>query len=509
MAFFNNLGFTAHPFIKTNADEEENLEDYFVPPPFFDAVIGDLHHPSSCVVLAPRGSGKTAQRVMVEKWSRTHQVLAISYDRFEFAKGQDLSGVSLTYHCRNIITRILVAYLSYLSEYPDLLKHLNPSLKKTLSVFIHSYLGNITGNDLQQILSELKSLPERFKDFWRQNVGVLESLVNLLLRKYGLEPIDLPEVQQEQKKLSETYKHQLEILLELVIGIGFKSIYILIDKVDESEKTGTDSQKTYQLIQPMLRDLDFLGLKGYGIKFFVWDKIEPFFRDDARPDRVPQYQLQWTRASLENMLARRLSAFSNNRITGFKQIVSKDIDYNIDSALCLLANGSPRNLIRICEKIFASQAEIDNNTTSISPSAIDRATIEMAIQLSTETYGVDILRDLQRVGRELFTINYLANEVFKQSHENTSRNKVAGWEKSGLMKQIGSVYLERGKRPANFYYVADVALARVQQRAISFQQFFEDRWIVCGNCHADNMMDISLFPEGNDPICMNCGQTLF
>jgi len=78
MAFFNNLGFNAHPFIKTNAEEESNLHDYFVPPPFFDAVIGDHLHPSLCIVLAPRGSGKTAQRIMVERWAMANQVLAIT-----------------------------------------------------------------------------------------------------------------------------------------------------------------------------------------------------------------------------------------------------------------------------------------------------------------------------------------------------------------------------------------------------------------------------------------------
>jgi hypothetical protein len=509
MAFFNNLGFDAHPFVKTNADEEENLQEYFVPPPFFDAVIGDKNSPSPCIVLAPRGAGKTAQRIMVEKWSNKNQVLAISYDRFEFAKGQQLKDISLSYHCRNIIIRILVSYLSYLSDYPDLIKNLNSNLKKTLSIFAHSYLGNITGNELQNILSELKSLPEKFKDFWKKNVGVLEPLLNLLLKKYGIESIDIPEIQQEQKKLSETYKHQLEILLELIGKIGFKSIYILVDKVDESEKTGNDSAKTYDLIQPMLKDLEFLGLKGYGFKFFVWDKIEPLFRTESRPDRVPQYQLQWSRSLLENMLSKRLSAFSKGRIKCFKQIVDSSVSYNIDSALCIMSNGSPRNLIRLCEKIISSQAEIDNCATLISSTAINKATIDFSLQLSIELYGNDIVRDLQHVGRELFTINYLANDIFKLSHENTSRNKVAAWENNGLIRQIGSVHLERGKRPANFYYVCDPSVIRLQQRSVNFDVFFKDRWINCTKCNIDNLMDVALFPIDNNPICINCGASLF
>jgi hypothetical protein len=256
-----------------------------------------------------------------------------------------------------------------------------------------------------------------------------------LLNKFGLEKIDLPEIQQEQKKLSETYKHQLEVLFELVKGLDYKSIYLLVDKVDETEKTGSDPQKTYQLIQPMLRDLEFLGLKGYGTKFFIWNQIEPFFRADSRPDRVSQFNLTWTRNTLENMLSKRLMAFSKQRINKFQQIVSNEINYNIDSALSVLANGSPRNLIRLCEKILASQAEIDDNSNIISALAIDRATTDYSLQIAKEMYVEDVIRDLQHVGRELFTINYLANDVFKLSHENTSRNKVANWEAIGLIKQ--------------------------------------------------------------------------
>jgi len=45
MAVHESLGFQNHPFAKTNADEEVSLHEYFVPPPFFDAIIGDAKAP--------------------------------------------------------------------------------------------------------------------------------------------------------------------------------------------------------------------------------------------------------------------------------------------------------------------------------------------------------------------------------------------------------------------------------------------------------------------------------
>jgi hypothetical protein len=143
--FYERLGFTGHPFSKTNADEEPLLKSYFIPPPFFDAVVGDPRHPNSSIVLAPRGAGKTALRRMIEDWGEQNHVLAVTYDRFEFGATQKLENVSLAYHLRNIIVRILVAYLSLLADNAELLIELDKPTRGTLSLFVHSYLGDMTG----------------------------------------------------------------------------------------------------------------------------------------------------------------------------------------------------------------------------------------------------------------------------------------------------------------------------------------------------------------------------
>ena len=111
---------------------------------------------------------------MVEKSSADLQFLAVTYDRFEFSADENVNNINLQYHLRNIITRILISYLSYMSDYPDLIKNLTNEQKKQLSIFIHCYLGDLTGDKLQELLKELKSLPEKFKSFWQNNVGFLE-----------------------------------------------------------------------------------------------------------------------------------------------------------------------------------------------------------------------------------------------------------------------------------------------------------------------------------------------
>jgi hypothetical protein len=505
VAFYIQLGFESHPFLKTNADEEESLQSYFVPPPYFDAIIGDSNSPNSSVVLAPRGAGKTAQRRMVEAASNASRYLAVTYDRFEFSAGQKISDITLQYHLRNLITRILISFLSYLSEWPDVSKNLSKEEKKQLTVFIHAYLGDLTGDSMQEFLNELKSLPDKFKNFWSRHVGFMESVINFLLKAYDLEKIDLPDAKQEEKRLGETYKFQLESLLELVRKIGFKSIYVLVDRPDETEKTGNDPKRTYQLIQPLMRDLELLGLSGYGFKFFLWDKIEPFFRSDARPDRVPQYELKWNRKSLKEVLSKRLLAFSRGKISTFDVLLEEPC--SIDDQLCLMANGSPRNLIRLCERILAIQGDRDPNARRISITAIDQATVSHSEKICIENYGENILKDLQRVGRELFTTNFVANDILKIS-ANGARNKITSWVNLGIVSQVGTVIIPPATRPTYLYGVVDPCVVRVMHRAIPFEEFVQDRWLPCGHCITDNLINIDLYPEGEDPVCRQCGRKL-
>ena len=56
--YLKKFGFDADPFQSTNAADEPDIAGYFVPPSYFQAVVGDPSQPKSQVVLAPRGGGK-------------------------------------------------------------------------------------------------------------------------------------------------------------------------------------------------------------------------------------------------------------------------------------------------------------------------------------------------------------------------------------------------------------------------------------------------------------------
>src|SRR5208337_605365 len=93
--FLSHLGFNDNPFQFTNADEEDHLQAYFIPPPYFNSVWGDPEAPQPHVVFAPRGGGKSAQRRMIEFKASEQNVFAITYDRFENLAGHNLKNLSI------------------------------------------------------------------------------------------------------------------------------------------------------------------------------------------------------------------------------------------------------------------------------------------------------------------------------------------------------------------------------------------------------------------------------
>lgn len=355
-------------------------------------------------------------------------------------------------------------------------------------------------------MSELRSIPEKIKNFWKDNVGFMESVLNFVLKSYELEKIDIPDVKNEEKKLSETYKYQLEYLLKIAQQIGYKSIYVLIDKVDETEQTGNDSDLTYRLIQPLVKDLELLGLRGYGFKFFLWDKVQALYRKDARPDRIPQYHLKWSRSTLRNVLSARLRAFSSGQISSLSQIVESN-KVSVDDLVCVFSNGSPRNLIRLCEKIMAAHNSSAVAGGKISLESLEKGVLAYSEMLFLEVYGETLMKDMQRIGRELFTTNHIANDILKISGQG-ARNKITSWANVGIIKQLGTVSIESSKKPINFYSMVDPFVIRMLHRTTGIEEFFQDRWLPCSECEADNLFNIDLFPEGNDPLCKDCGRNL-
>lgn len=304
--FLSRFGFNEDPFASTNAADEPLIESYFVDPPFFPAVVRNPSSPKSNVVFAPRGAGKTAQKIMIEKRSaESARFLCISYDRFPTEGIRNPGDGTSEYHITNITRILLIAVLVEIDHKAVGQTALDEIDRQLLVTLSRSLLGSLSSERFKQALDSIKSLGNKTSEAWQKYGGIVISLVNAISTKYGIGKIEAPA--QGYKPLDETIRFRFETLAAVALKLGFESIYILVDRADELAITTQHADRAFEFLRPILTDLPLLETPGVAFKFFLWDQMkEPYQEAGGRPDRLIEYSLDWSVGELKTVLHRRL-----------------------------------------------------------------------------------------------------------------------------------------------------------------------------------------------------------
>jgi len=282
-------------------------------------------------------------------------------------------------------------------------------------------------------------------------------VINALLAKIGLGSAELDKFSAARGKLGQR-QDQIRILGEFAIALGFKCVYVLIDKIDENSLTGLAST-SFRFIAPLASDLQVLELPNFGFKFFLWDLLQGEYRSVARPDRVKYYSLNWSVSQLREMLSRRLLAHSDDRVTSLAAISAANVPKNIDEVVALFSQGSPRNAIRLCKEVLDQQSEIDSSAKVISLDAIVKGFEVFAKNYTNEILDEGIIRDLQKIRRADFTVKYVYADVFKFTQQ-AGVNKVRLWVDAGVVEQIGVIQETKGARSSNHYGLSNLLVLK-------------------------------------------------
>ena len=470
--FLKKFGFNDDPFRSTNAADEPMLTSYFVPPPYFASVLGTPKSPRSDVVLAPRGGGKTAQRIKIESESKiNNDFLCISYEKFDIREEIKPKDIDLSYHLNNICRLMLVAVLSEIDSDPELILKLDSHKKAVLKYQIQKMLGEISSAEYESAINSLKNIGDKASDLWDKYGGKVAAIVNAFISKYGFGKIDVSGVTKVNLKEDDSLRYHFHQLQKTLDVIGFKTTYILVDRVDELYLTAKNAQSTFNFIRPLLEDLPTLETPGVAFKFFLWDQIENFYKESgARPDRVPIHKLGWTPEELGKMLTERLRAYSSARISYFDEMFDKK-NINAHKLVAHLSFGSPRDMIRICQSIINEQTRMDTSSKLLEEKSLWLGIKKFADVRSDELFG-QYLSDLRKVGSVTFTINRIANDIFRVSQQ-AARAKAQKWMNVGAVIKIGELP-NPGNRPLHLYGLLDPRLAI----ALRPQQETD---LVCGN----------------------------
>lgn len=472
-ALLRSLGFNRDPFATTNADEEELLENYFIEPPFFKAVYGEIRSPKSVIVYAPRGGGKTALKRRIELSARTDAFLCITYNTFPVT-GLKLTDVDTAYHLRNISRGALVAILSAATSTG--VEKLKASERHLLYVLTKEHLTKLSTADLKDAIASVKNLSDKAVDVWNKMTGPVNAGISAIAAHFGFKGPEIKKFESEQGQVG-TYLEQIAFLAKVAPKFGYLSLYILVDKIDETPLTGK-AKSSLTFVSPLLTDLALLETSGIAFKFFLWDRIEAGAREISRPDRIKSYTLRWSSAQLRVMLSRRLGAHSEEKVISLSSIADLSRNVDIDDLVVNLSGGSPRNIIRICKAIFDQQSEIDAKSTFISETALMKGIEAIAEELAAETTPENVLRDLKKLKRTDFTVRNVYADVFRISQP-AGMQKVQSWQDCGAVNMIGTRQLVRGNRPSNLYAISSPIVLKHIFSDMSALDFWEKKIKIC------------------------------
>jgi hypothetical protein len=277
---------------------------------------------------------------------------------------------------------------------------------------------------------------------------------------------------------------------------GFKSVYILIDRVDETPLTGSDARQSFSLIRTLISDLPTLEIPGIAFKFFLWDQLKGEYIDSgARPDRIKMFDLNWKPEELERMLTERLREFSDNKHSSFNSLMSAS-DLNLHRLVAWLGVGSPRDMIRVCGRI------VDEHTRSHSTiELIENQTIYLGIQnfareRAEELFASNVAQ-LKKLNSVTFTVNQLASDFLRISIQ-AARNRIGPWQNIGAIRKIDEIE-NQGSRPLHLYGISDLRLLLALFPKLEVKEVLQNWCFVCPSCGS------AILSDRKEIVC-ECGE---
>ena len=317
-------GFFGDPFALHEAEREDDyLPFFFVDRPYLYDVLGSPAYPQTAFLMAGRGAGKTATRRMVAyecaRGKLRWQALPVPYYDFglliEAVQG-DVKQLTVRHHLHGII-RALIKVL--VDEVPAI------------------YFDRL--GEMERAL--LAGYAEAFGD----PISRLK-----LTRVVPVQPLHLEWASLSTLEMISTLS-QIVVQLEDAQGETYKSIYVLVDCVDES---AAGPQAAVDLLLPLVRARNVLEAPHLAFKFFLPDRVGNALRQavDLRPDRLCVRDITWDREALRDVVQQRLAYYSNGAVRSLEDLCTSAAKARTMDRLLDACEGTPRTLLRLCQSLI-------------------------------------------------------------------------------------------------------------------------------------------------------------
>jgi hypothetical protein len=367
--WLQEIGFShGSPFATSEADRETQLlPEFFIDTGYYDVLWGDPRNPQTVILFAPRGGGKTAHRVMVQSQCcplrPQADVLAVPHTNF----GRILAGyhgdpaqIRAEDHIREILRQGLRGLLDALCNDPDLAISLPAPLRSRLAWFCRELAPHLVSP--LEILERLQAVDPDFQPDWSAfQIGVRSGRLKQLAAGSSLldEPIgkfiaDLIDGEPEPLEQGAPLVDRFAAFVKMAQSCGLAAVYVLVDQLDEVPETASNTEAMVDLLEPLLAHLHLMEMPGVAFKLCLPQTLRDrlLARPTIRQDRLLIQEMSWSDDLLEEMLQRRILAYSAGKYRSLGQICSSPLDEKIDHEIVRYADGSPRRLFRLGELLF-------------------------------------------------------------------------------------------------------------------------------------------------------------
>jgi hypothetical protein len=453
--WLQRLGFQFNPFEYEAADELEggdpHLDQFFVPFPYFE----ELKSARSSVLFTQQGCGKSANRLQLERWCEEtlekpdqfpQQILAVRHDDFLTI----LADISLARHVEAILRRAVPALLETAFRFfVEAINDLSAIAREDLSWFVQHYSDRLIPSSLRKQLKEIGATRAKVtaQKAPKLTQGALDSISSLFKQK----PIDA--IQQAAETLIELLSWEfdeteaakwlrtepLELMrrfVEVAHQLGIEQLLVMVDRVDEFQGTAGKPERQTDLLRPLLANAPARGI--WCFKLFLPLKLLPVLReklgpDEFREDKTQVLEVEWKAVDIATLLQARLSASSQGRYSSFAPLVQGE-PADVDEQLVQFAHHSPRDLVRLCNRIFAEHTRVPTNKLYLEPSEIQAARRWFSKARAREMYGDERLAQLIRLSEMPFTADALRQAL--KMNEKEADELLQDWQEKALVVRL-------------------------------------------------------------------------
>jgi hypothetical protein len=507
----NSMGFTDNPFANYVAENEPDIESYFIRPPYYDAVTERGNASRSLILFGARGAGKSATRLTFYKnaWADRNAgrdvPLVITLDDFSRIVSGGPEKVDLGHFVSEVGYLIVEAVLVWLAaldqEERDLYVGALTGAEEANSVALiqHFYLSRPEILRSATVAAPLKLLNQAWHkrgklwvgNRWDGIVKLVAAIAQAFTKKAADVDVKLDEGLGELLKAGPKgwnealyAKNILARFTLLARTFGFSGVTVLVDKADETQYTNNSAVSTAVLLYPLLVNTQLLEVEGFGWLFFLWDLVvKPYSSGskEIRLDKIAHASIKWEDTYLRELVSQRLRYFSQGKVTHFDQMCDSAVQAEATLGhIIKLSMQSPRELIRVMDTVVREHDEEFAGAPAhvlLLPETIDRALDKYTIETVKRVFEKGHLQQLRRLARPYF-INKDVQAVFRINVD-TARNRITSWTDAGLVAQTGTRAAEgsSGGKPAYEYTIMDQRLKRMIERDLSLgadYDFVED-----------------------------------